>query len=481
MTDSSAARFQFIGHALAGDGPFRPTVSTDSTGSVALTSSSALVRYPRESTQKYGRRNELAFYASPLARVCSRFVGYLSARPPAREPGHELYESMIEDIDGKGNAIDVFFSAFEMEAKARGTMLLLVDMPPAVPQTLGAQVAQRAAPYWTVIRPELLTDYQVGDDGRFDFAEFSGNWTAADGKRVPCTWHFDRSSWEARDKEDVVLASGDHPLGECPLLIFTESSEFPCFGTFSAVADLSRRLFNLDSELDEILRSQTFSLLTMQVPDESTDAAKLKAAQVAGETIGTSNLMVHSGSTPAFIAPPDGPARVYMERIKDIRAQIDEIGLVISQPNQVESGVAMQMRFQALNGQLAYFASRMEDLERRAWDLSRRWLGMTSAPTVQWLRDFNLADVENELKVLADMQATNMPSEVLVEQQHRIVSVQFAGLDQEKQGELSEAIDEQLLEPDVPANVVPLRPADPDAELRQALVARMRGSAGGAA
>ena len=481
MSSSTAAsRFQFIGHALDATGPFRPIVSIDGLGNATLSGSSALVRYSRESDAKFARRNELAFYASPLARVCSRFVGYLSARPPTREPGHELYQSMVDDIDGKGNGIDVFFGAFALEAKARGTMLLLVDMPPAVPANMGAQVEQRAAPYWTMVRPELLIDHQLGDDGKFDFVDFSGNWAGEDGKRVPCTWHFDRAAWAAKSLDGLTLAAGEHPLGECPLLICSESSEFPCFGPFSAIADLSRRLFNLDSELDEILRSQTFSLLTMQVPDNSTDAAKLKAAQVAGETVGTANLMVHSGSTPAFIAPPDGPARVYLDRIKDIRAQIDEIGLVISQTNQVESGVAMQMRFQALNGELSKFGARMEDIERRAWELSRRWLGMTTAPDVQWGRDFNLADVENELKILADMQATNMPTEVLVEQQHRVVSVQFAGVSPEKQGELFEAIDEQLLEPETPENVIPLRPADPDAELRQALVERMRGGRGGA-
>ena len=49
---------------------------------------------------------------------------------------------------------------------------------------------------------------------------------------------------------------------------------------------MARRLFNSESELDEILRSQTFSLLHMQVPDGTSDDQKLAAAKVAGETIG---------------------------------------------------------------------------------------------------------------------------------------------------------------------------------------------------
>lgn len=473
-------RFKFIGHALDADGPFRPVVSIDSGGQATLSGHSYLVRYPRESDQKFARRNEVAFYASPLARATNRFVGYLSSRPPTRELRHDLYEIMADNVDGKGNAIDVFFAQFAQQAKARGSMLLLVDMPATMPPSLGAQVEQRAAPFWSAIKPESLVEYQVGDDGKFDRVEFAGNWSASNSERIECVWHFDRVSWRAIDarEHNKVLAEGEHPLGECPVLMFTETGDFPCFGQFSAIADLARRMFNAESELDEILRAQTFSLLTMQVPDGTTDAAKLKSAQVAGETIGTSNLMVHSGSTPAFIAPPDGPARVYLDRIASLSAQIDEIALVVQGSQTQESGIALQMRFAALNGELAGFSARLEDIERRAWELSRRWLGMTQAPEVQWPRDFNLADIETEMKILTDMQAAAMPRQVIAEQQKRIVAVQFAGLGIEQKGEINQAIDERLMEPEPSGNVIPI---DRNFDVRAALLRELNGGAGNAA
>lgn len=446
MANLDITRFKFIGHALNGDGPFRPLISYDSKARPIAVASSYLIQYPRESETKYARRNEIAWYASPLAQVVSRFAGYLASRPAVRSMANPLYEVMAADIDGKGNSIDSFWSQFVVEAKARGSMLLLVDMPPAMAPTLDQQVRARVAPYWTSIKPELLTDYQIGDDGKFVFAEFSGNFTLETGERVDCTWHFDQTSWRAMDGQQKLLSEGEHPLTECPLLIFTEGGDFPYFGPFAPIADLSRRMFNLDSELDEILRSQTFSLLTMQVSENSTDAQKVQAAQVVGETIGSSNLMVHSGSTPAFIAPPDGPARIYLDRIAALKDQINEIGLVIASSSQRESGLALQMRFQALNSELAKFAGRMESLERRAWELSRQWLGLTTAPEISWSRDFNMADVVAELDILTSMQGAAMPSEVIAQQQRRIVSVQFAGLGQAEQGQIHAAIDQRLLE-----------------------------------
>lgn len=291
-----------------------------------------------------------------------------------------------------------------------------------------------------------LTEYALGADGRFDFVAFAGSYEVPGGKVLPVVWRFDRLGWLVRDTEGEVLDAGEHPLGECPVLIFTERGSYPCFGRFAPIADLSRRAFNMQSELDEILRSQTFSLLTMQVPDTSTDEEKIAAARVAGTTIGTSNLMVHSGATPAFIAPPEGPARVYLDRIAAVERRMAELGLDVKGPNAQESGVALQQRFHALNAALATYAGRMEDLERRAWELARRWLGMTTAPEVSWPRDFSVADVVAELDVLRQMRDAGMPDEVIAEQMRRVVGIQFAGLEPERQDDILASIDETAQE-----------------------------------
>ena len=439
--DKTAQRFKFISHALNGDGPFRPAISYDTYGKTANATSSYIVRYPRESEQKHARRCEVAFYASPLARVTSRFTGYLSTREVMREINQPAMKAIAEDVDGKGNSLDVFWQQFMLDFKARGSMLLLVDSPKIQGANQAEQAQNRLYPFWTPIQPELVTAHELGDDGKFEFVEFSGRSKIND-KWESVVYRFERDIWQIKDKDgSKILDDGEHGLGECPVLIATETTDYPSFGPFSVIADLAKRLYNMDSELDEILRAQTFSILTQQVPEDSSDEQKLSAAKVAGETIGVSNLLVHTGQQPAFIAPPDGPANVYMERIRDVRDQIREIGMDVADSNQSESGKAKQLRFQALNGELAKFSERMEDLERRAWDLTTKWLGMQTPPQITWPRDFNISDVLVELEILQEMRNTAMPDDVITAQSKKVVSVQFSGSDTEDMDKLLQSLE----------------------------------------
>lgn len=433
------SRFKFIGHALDGNGPFRPTVTFDANGKAIDNSETYLVRYPRESDEKFARRNELAFFASPLSRVCSRFTSYISAKPVNREVKNNLLSKVLENCDGTGSSIDVFWRSFMVNAKARGSMVMLIDMPSKLPSTQAEQLKTRAAPYWVSIAPELLVDWKLLDNGTFEYAEFFGTWDDDSGKSQEVTFYYDQTDWKVKQK-DKILDAGSHGLGQCPLIIFTESDTFPNYGPFAPIADLSKRIFNVDSELDELLRAQTFSILTAQVPEGTTMAERVETAQTIGETVGTNNLLMYEGNQPGFVAPPDGPANILRDRKSDLQAEINDVGLDVATISQQESGVAMSFRFQAINTELATFAASMEDFERRAWEMTNSWLSLTEDVTVEWPRDFNIADTEQELSILSDMQATAMSPEVLLAQQQRVVTTQFAAADTEDKDKLIKSL-----------------------------------------
>ena len=260
---------------------------------------------------------------------------------------------------------------------------------------------------------------------------------------------------------DVIIEQGLHPFGECPVLAFTESGTFPHVGNFAQIADLSRRYYNARSELDEILRAQTFSLMTYQIPAGGFTDMKTLANDV-GATVGTQNMLIHEGVAPSFIAPSDGPATVYQSVLQGLTEAIGRISFSI-QPSQTqaESGVALNIRFQDLNSALSAFAQRMQDLESRMWSIVTGYRGLSKAPTAQWETDYAIADTERELAVLAAMQSTGFPDEALTEQRKRIAGEVFDSLNEADLQYVMDAIDSAEVEPPI-APTGPLNPSNPN-------------------
>jgi hypothetical protein len=438
------ARYQFIAHALDGSGGFRPKVWIDREGlNPKLSGPSFLVRYPRESAEKFARRNEVAWYRNFLKPACVRFAGYLAKKPPRRALDHPLLTALSDDCDWQGNSLDVFWSTFAVETKARGSMLLLVDMPQAVPPDRASQIEQRAFPYLAPIPPERVVDYTLNVQGLFESVAIAST-AQYQGQTIDVWRVWDTAEWRVQRPGETgeVLESGIHGLGLCPVLAFTESGSFPDYGDFEQIAVLSRRYFNAASERDEILRGQTFSLLTYQIPPEAPPADLVAVT----ETVGVSNMLIHNGDTPAFIAPPDGPATIYNEVIAGLEEAIRRIAMTVEQPTQAESGIALTIRFQELNSALARFARRMEDLERRMWDLACRWLSIQNRTESVWPKSFELADVGQELTVLQQMQAAGFPDAVIREGMKAVVGLQFATAEAETMDAIIAAIDEPTLQ-----------------------------------
>lgn len=444
------SRFRFIAEALDASGGFRPQINyeQDSTGlwkPTTVSAGSYLTPYPRESAKKFAARAAVAVYQNHLRESTERFVGYMAKKPPARDKTNgDLVQQFITDCDWNGNSLDIFWQSFALQAKARGTMLLVMDMPAAVPENLAEQLAKRAIPYLVAVKPERVLEFELNEFGRFESIKIVATQNI-NGKLETVHRFWDAKKWSVyRSQGSQAIQEGEHGFGRCPVEIFTEAGQFPYYGSFEQIAQLSCRLYNARSELDEILRSQTFSLLTYEVSPENMSV--FDGAKVAAE-IGTSNMLIHQGAQPGFIAPADGPAATYLAYIDSLEASIKRMSMTIEDTaSAVQSGIALTIRFQTLNSVLGSFARRMEDLERRTWDLFSKVVGQSSKPTVSWHTDYSFADVVYELDVLTGMQATGFPDAVLREKRKQILAADMPSTDEKKKAELNEAIDQKTYE-----------------------------------
>ena len=422
----NTARYEFLANCLNGTGGF---ITGD-----------YLVKYARESDAKYLKRKELAWYQNLLRPACTRFVGYLSRKPPKRESNNPLIDKFIDDVDWQGNNIDIFLSEFFTQAKARGAMLLLVEMPQATAKTLEQQLTQRQIPYLIAIPPESIRSYSMNKQGLFEYVEIQ-TMMQVEGKLQLVIQGWSETQWWV-SLNGTIIQGAEHPLGCCPVLGFSEG-QFPCFGEFAQIGDLSKRLFNLNSELDEILRSQTFSLLTYQMTEQQ--AATFDPAKMALE-VGTNNTMFYQGTqAPSFAQPATGPAEVYLKTIASIEEKIKGISLAVELSRTAgtgpESGIALAIRFEALNAALSSFSKRAEDLERRLFDVVSRWLKMANTTTVAYSKGYELADITTELTTLASYEAAQMSPEVILAKKQQIINLDFSNMEHEELQALLDSLD----------------------------------------
>ena len=399
-------------------------------------------KYPRESDEKYKTRKSIAYYTNLFSPNVNRYIGYIFKNRPIRTSKDKLILTIFDDCDNAGNSIDVFMASFAKDAKVRGVGLVLVDMPKNVPTNFQDQLTKRALPYLTPIAPEKIEQYKVDPFGNFEFISFYDELDASTPQKTekkPIRRFYDTTQWIIYDEKDNIIEQGEHNLGICPIIAFSETGKFPDIGEFTQVAAIAKRHYNLRSELDEILRAQTFSILTIQA-DNPTDF-EIKLA--------TDNAIIYGKemTRPAFIAPEAGPANTYQEEIQRLEDLIDKITYNFKTNQAQESGIALEMKFQGLNSSLANFAMRLENFEARIFDIVCRYLGIQNDITIQYHKDFSITDIQKEfatLETFKELGYTNKTYERL--KLLKIISNDLGSIDIEDMDKIRQEIEDGLKE-----------------------------------
>ena len=370
---------QFLLDAYSGRGGFE-------TGSY-------LIAHPRETDEKYKRRQELCIYPNYVKKVVNLYLSYLFSPPIHRESLNDTYLQFAALADRQRDLSTVMRSHW-LKAMTLGTVALIVDRPRGVATTAAAERA--LVPYLVRRLPVQIQSITLNEDGQVAEAVFREKeqfrWYTADGWRI---------TKDAEGKE--ITDSGEYALGRPPVVLL-HSTE-PADGDWRATSwhyDLARLnfdLFNQVSELRELLRSQTFSVLAIPVSDTA-DADAMTEVEVGPEN----GLMYDpkGGGAPQFIAPPSTAIDCYMQTIKDLRSQIYEAASMEFTGGVQQSGVALEYHFQLANKTLADMAQMCESAERQIAELVCGWMGQAWDGQIAYSRDFSIPSLLNDLKVAMD-------------------------------------------------------------------------------
>lgn len=376
---------------------------------------------------------------SYLSRTVTDFQSYLSRKPPIRSNNSSNPDIalMLDDFDGKGNKIDVFFQHFIRDALARGSMLAIMEIP-SVTEKVQDSLSARAIPYIKSIAPENVKDFDVDRAGNFAKISLHGEYA---GK--PAVYEYDKLTISiiGVDGGEYVKKT-PHGFQKCPVIPFTEdSADFPATGMFGNIEPLQRRIVNAESEDTKNIRDTAFSMLGIGINDEQDRDNTEKGLS----TIGSSNAIIYSGKAPpAWISPSSTPSEILTSKINGYKSEISRIAMDIEESSGTESGEAKRRRFEKLNAALAKYANSIQDFEMRIWDLFCKKVGASINDIyVQWAKDFNLLDLTAELQHIADMKATGFPQLAIIEKQKSVVCEMFGNGSPEVLESILNALNEQ--------------------------------------
>ena len=369
------------------------------TGKGGFEDGSYLIRYPRESDEKFKRRKELAVYPNYVKKIVDTYISHLFKQSPIRETTPE-YEDFIQNVDKQGTYIDDFMRKAAKLSLIFGTVLVVVDRPRGKARTRFEEKQMGLLPYAVIRLPYEVEDTQLDKYGNISRIVFKENEVYRS---------FTNNEWIiSKDKEGKqIIDSGSHELGIVPVVPVRWTDTVLPFDVFAPsfiqdIAQINFDLYNAISELREILRNITFPVLTLPIRDETT------ANQLSNLTIGTENFIPYNpegGGKPDFIAPPPEPAKIYLEYINFLISQMYKIvNLEFALGSQTgASGVALDFEFQQVNSLMAGMALHLEQAEYKIADIVARWNGETGFDgKIEYDKDFSFKDLERELKNAMD-------------------------------------------------------------------------------
>ena len=434
FVDPLSNKYKFLRDAYSGEGGFA--------------SGNYLVPHPRETDDKYNRRKTLACYPNYVRKVVDSYLSYLFRRGPERTFEYDLYQAFCQDVDRLGTYIDDFMRRAFKLAMLLGAVYIIVDKPREKARTRAEELSRRLYPYLALRTPEALVAYETDEAGRITRVVFQERTMAASlspAAEPELRYRiFTQTNWMlAKDPDGKsIIEQGEHGLGEVPVVpLFSTDPLMP--GELRPtpwIWDLARvnyDLFNALSELRELFRSQTFSILALPVrtPQEAEGLSDL--------TISTENALPYNpeaGGTPSFIAPPEGPVRLYLEYVRELVGQIYRLANLeftggSQETGTARSGVALAFQFQEANRTLAQMALFCEQAEYRIARLVCQWMGREFKGSITYPRDFSVMDLQQELKNALDALSIQI-SETFDREVKKLVARKVLG----------DAVDDEVLE-----------------------------------
>lgn len=425
--------FQFLNDAYYGTGGFK--------------NGKYLVKHPRETPEKYQKRQELAYYLNYVAPVVNSHVNPVFNKEPEREwQENSLFSTFMDDADTLGTSLTRFMKRAGFTAKLQAVAFIVVDNTAEQPGNMADVLVQRKLPYVYIVQRNQVKSYKTNKAGRLIELSYT---IAAETNESSQTntelWTWTTTAWSCQ-YADGKKQEGVHRLSRLPIVPLYakpyEPGKVLPQSEFYSIARTNKRLYNLCSEIDELIRSQAFNIMTYPLGERQT------SDDVREIVTGTENAVGYDGTlqnSPDFIAPDSAPLEQLRQERKDLVTEIYRMA-ELSHVTGVEtktSGVAKQWDFQNTNQVLSDFALNCEEAEREIARVFELWTNTSVNLYCTYSDDFGIVDVSGALDEVGKALDLAIGGQFDVEVKKKAAAVYLNDLPEERFDAVVDDIDQQ--------------------------------------
>ncbi len=421
---------------------------------------------PRKPSKKLKARRALASYENIAASIIEAKKSALFHDEVRRRVGDadkattSDLEQWWEDVDGAGTHIDDFMSDAWDAAATFGHAIIYLDKPATTGPDESSEVTAADAdrPYLRVYTPLDVYDWLKDDRGKLIAVKLMEAIQRTEFSQFPNSTQFQvrmvsDTNWTLYNQGGQFLQQGDHQLGMLPIVILyaQRRTMLPDIG-HSVLDDpqLYIDLYNLTSEVRELLRNQTFSQLSVKLDkDESVIDAQKNLATVTGTE---SALFSHGGID--YISPSAENISAYHAEIERRLRTIYRVAALQweADTKDAEAKGSLQLKRADMNQRLSYYA---DELGRAEYAIAKLYyraqygadVGETrfenDGVVIQYPESFDLTPFIVVIEQAQAALSIGMPSEVLKELRKALLPKLLPEIDEKTSTKLNTAIENE--------------------------------------
>ncbi|WP_312337217.1 hypothetical protein [Anaerospora hongkongensis] len=375
-------------------------------GSGGFLNGDYLVPHVRETLDKYTRRKALSYYANYVKTVVNGLVNPIFRKQATRnwegkDSESQLFSKFQADVDRKGTNIKRFMKKALKKAKLHGVCFIVVDNVKEQPATKAGAMEKRAFPYAYIVSPKQVKNYECNEDGvltSITYETYSRRFSGNAASNIITRWTWTETAWKC--ERDGKTEEQEHGLGVVPVIplfgVDADDGDMLPTGDMLAIARINLAIFNLCSELRELLRNQAFSILCYPVTENSDHEG------LDDLVTGTENALNFdgNGSAPLYITPPAEQAELLQKELSRLVEEIYRLATLSSVVGvqQKTSGVSKAWDFENTNQSLSDMAENCQEAEMKMAYLFEKWVkGTTINYSCVYPDDFGIVDITEAL------------------------------------------------------------------------------------